>query len=222
MRTTALLATLVLTAFGIVATAQNAIPSSAIPRNDSTRKPAPIPGLTDKLGLDEKKIGELLGDVFESQVAGISFRPPADCKQTRQNEPDHVAEFTNDDRHWLLKVTRSRLGQPMPLQTLRVKNVDRLGLLDVTMGEVMKAHPAATVLRQEIINVGEFPVGLAIFRLSIGSEKFLRQQAIFQVNEQLYYIFNLTTLSPKVGNPEMKAKYDELLAKMHAKVAGTR
>src|SRR5690349_14217409 len=83
--------------------------------------PTPIPGLTDKLGLDKKKPSELLGEIFESPVAGISFYPPAGSKLVKQTEVDHVVDYVDDDRHWILKVTRARLAQPMPLQSVKIK-----------------------------------------------------------------------------------------------------
>jgi hypothetical protein len=223
MRKTSLLAALFLGTTGIVATAQipPADPRLAVPTRQQ-EKPKPLPGLTDRLGLDEPKISELLGDVFESPVAGLSFQPPANCKPTRSNEADHIVEYSNDDRHWLLKVTRARLAQPMPLQSIDVKDrvgeaadlkgalTKKIGLLDYTINDFMKGHPQADVVRHEIVNVGEYGVGLAFFRLNVGSERFLRQQAFFQVNEQLYYVFTLTTPSPKTGDPG--ADPDERLA----------
>ncbi len=49
----------------------------------------------------------LLGEPFESQTAGITFRPPAGGKQIQKTDPDNVVEYVNDDKHWLLKVTRA-------------------------------------------------------------------------------------------------------------------
>src|SRR5437773_431245 len=48
--------------------------------------PAPIPGLTDKLGLDQKRPSDLLGELFESQTGGIAFRPPLGCSEVRKGE----------------------------------------------------------------------------------------------------------------------------------------
>jgi hypothetical protein len=205
MRTIALLAALLLT--GPAAIAQNQRP---IERDPDARvpnlKPTPIPGLTDKFGLDEKKPGDLLDDLFESQAGGISFRPPADSKQVRRSEQDAIAEFANDDRQWLLKVTRASLGQPLALQTTKEKSGDtereHPGLLDMTVSNILKENPAAEILRKEIVNVGQNGVGIAVLRIKIGSQRFLRQQAIFQVDEKLYFVFNLTTPASKEGRPE--------------------
>jgi hypothetical protein len=177
-------------------------PAVAVAPSDGDATPTPIPGLTDKLGLDPKKPSALLGDAFESPVAGISFRPPAGSKAVKQTDQDHVVDYVDEDRHWILKVTRARLAQAMPLQSAKVKGADRVGLLDYTVQDVLKEHPAAEVLRQEIINIGEHGVGMSALRFNIGSQRYLRQQALFQVDEQLYYVFNLTTPAAKEGRPE--------------------
>lgn len=178
-------------------------PAIALSPTDSPdATPAPIPGLTDKLGLDTKKPGALLGEPYASQTAGISFSPPAGSKQVKQTDQDHIVDYVDEDRHWILKVTRARLAQPMPLQTIKEKGHDRMGLLDYTVSDVLKEHPAAEVLRQEIVNVGEHGVGMAALRFNVASQRYLRQQAIFQVDESLYYVFNLTTPAAKTGRPE--------------------
>jgi hypothetical protein len=143
-----------------------------------------------------------LGEPFESQTAGVTFRPPAGGKRIEKTDPDNVVEFVNDDKRWLLKVTRARLSQAMPLQTVKGKGVERVGLLDYTVQDVLKQNPTAEVLRQEVVNVGEHEVGIAIVRIGLGNERFLRQQAIFQADEQLYYVFNFTSPASKQGKPE--------------------
>jgi hypothetical protein len=169
--------------------------------------------LTDKLGLDSKgapgssaAADALLGEAFESQTAGITFRPPAGGKQIIKSDPDNVVEYVNDDKHWLLKVTRARLSKPMPLQTVKKGAAgEQIGLLEYTVQDVLKTNPKAEVLRQEVVNVGEHgehAVGIAIVRLSVGNERYLRQQAIFQGDEQLYYVFNFTSPAAKEGRPE--------------------
>jgi hypothetical protein len=164
--------------------------------------PAPVPGVTDKLGLDQGN-DDLLGAPFESQTAGITFRPPAGGKQILKTDPDNVVEYVNDDKHWLLKVTRARLSKAMPLVSSKDKTgAQTVGLLDYTVQDVLQTNPKAEVLRQDVINVGEHNVGVMVVRLGLGTERFLRQQAIFQVDEQLYYVFNLTSPASKQGRPE--------------------
>jgi hypothetical protein len=194
-------------AAGVPAMAQ--VPPGAAPLSARTAPgsdtPAPIPGVTDKLGLDPKTNDDLLGQPFESQTAGLAFRPPAGGKQIQKTDPDNVVEYVNDDKHWLLKVTRARLSKPMPLQTSKGKaggGAERIGLLDYTVQDILQTNPKAEVLRQDVVNVGEHSVGIAIVRVGLGTERFLRQQAIFQADEQLYYVFNFTAPASKQGRPE--------------------
>jgi hypothetical protein len=164
-----------------------------------TPAPSAIPGITDRTG--DVAGGELLGEVFENAAAGIAFRPPAGCNHIRKMDADHVAEYVHDQKKWLLKVTRAQLGQPMALETVKLPAggargkpaEEKIGLLEFRIKDIQKDHPAAEVLRNDIVNVGEHPVGIAILRLNLGTQKFLRQHAIVQDNEQLYYEFNFTT-----------------------------
>jgi len=56
------------------------------------------------------------------------------------------------------------------------------------------------VLRSDVINVESSYVGMIAVRFTIGAQRWLRQQAIVQGNEHLYYIFNLTSPAGK-GEP---------------------
>ena len=157
--------------------------------------PSSIPGLTDRLGLDKpQKPSDLLGEPFESLAAGISFRPPANCKEVTKTDPDNIVEYLQEERQWLLKVTRARLGQAVALQTVRdAKGAERRGLLDYTLDDIRKTYPTAELLRKDIVNVGPAGVGILIVRVGIGNDKYLRQQAIYQSSETLYYVLNLTS-----------------------------
>jgi hypothetical protein len=52
-----------------------------------------------------------------------------------------------------------------------------------------------------MINVGSNYVGIIQMRFTLGAQKWLRQQAMVQANEQLYYVLNLTTPAGKVAAP---------------------
>lgn len=189
-----------------------ALPALAQPKSDPLNlkgeirddTPRPIPGLTDKLKLDDPKQTPLLGDIYENEAKGISFRAPKGAKPVKSTEPggDSIADFLQEERSWLLKATQARLARPMPLSTVTDANGTRTGLLDYTVAEILKNHPTAQIMRQEVVNIGEYGVGIAILRFNVGTEKFLRQNAIFQANDRLYYIFNFTTPAAKTGKPE--------------------
>ena len=141
----------------------------------------------------------LVGPKFESKAAGIAFRPPAGCKEVRKPGSDEIVEFINDDKSWLLRVTRPTFPTPVPLTNGKDANGRPVqGLLDYTINQLKIATPNATVLRQDVVNVDASFVGLITLRFSLGSQKWLRQQAMVQVNDQLYYVLNFTTPAGKV------------------------
>jgi hypothetical protein len=142
---------------------------------------------------------DLLGPRYESKTAGISFRPPITTK-TKAAGPDEVVEYADDDRSWLLRVSRPTFPTPVPLMSrMDATGKPVVGLLDFTVGELQRAQPGAKMLRQDMINVGSNYVGIIQMRFTLGAQKWLRQQAMVQANEQLYYVFNLTTPAGKVA-----------------------
>src|SRR5437762_9601497 len=149
MRTTAAWALFLIglgASIGLAAEPRNPAAAAGAPAGQlraPAEDPAPIPGLTDKLGLDQKRPSDLLGELFESQTGGIAFRPPLGCNEVRKGEEDHIVDLSNPDKRWLLKVTRARLAQPMPLQTIKDRAGDRMGLLDYTVADILKEHPKA-------------------------------------------------------------------------------
>lgn len=177
-------------------------PARPAPAAEPAPAPRPIPGLTDKLGLDTKPGADLLGEPYENPVAGIAFRPPAGLSAVRATDAESIAEFNSDDGRWLLKVTKAKLSKPMPLQTVKEKGAERIGLLDFTVSDIKSNLGSPQFMRNQVINVGPNSVGIVVVRFNIGTEKFLRQQALFQSSESLYYVFNLTTPAAKAGRPE--------------------
>jgi hypothetical protein len=141
---------------------------------------------------------DLLGPRYESKTAGISFRPPITCKPKNAG-PDEIVEYADDDRSWLLRVSRPTFPSPVPLiSRMDATGKPTVGLLDFTVSELQRAQPGAKMLRQDMINVGSNYVGIIQMRFTLGAQKWLRQQAMVQANEQLYYVFNLTTPAGKV------------------------
>jgi hypothetical protein len=167
------------------------------PATDAPAVPRPVGVLAGRPDADPPS--ELLGKRFESKTAGISFRPPAGCQQSKKPGPESIVEYNNDDQGWLLRVTRPSFPKPFPLIAARDKNGNETqGLLDYTVDQLKLATPGAKFLRQDLINVGPNYVGIIQLRFVLGSQRYLRQQAIVQANEQLYYIFNLTTPAGKI------------------------
>jgi hypothetical protein len=137
-----------------------------------------------------------LGPRFESMVHGIAFNAPADCKENRNAAAQNqIVEYVNEDKNWSLRVSRLSLERPTPLTAMRdpKDNHEVQGLLENTIAQIRSDIPTAEIVRQDVTNVSENFVGLIILRYALGAQHWLRQQAILQANDQLYYVFNFTT-----------------------------
>lgn len=150
-----------------------------------------------------------LGPLYSSQSAGIAFHPPAGLKALGRVDADHLAEWNDDSRHWVLKLSRIALKDPRPLQTVQEPGGRPLpGMIDDTIARLKQTIPNATVLRQDVSSIAsaevgvpdadpsEKPkpnVGLIAVRYTIGAQRYLAQQALIRANEVLYYVLTLTT-----------------------------
>ncbi len=159
-----------------------------------------------------------LGPLFSSQSAGIAFHPPAGLKALGRVDADHLAEWNDDSRHWVLKLSRIALKDPRPLQTVQEPGGKPLpGMIDDTIARLQATIPNATILRQDVSSIAsaevgvpdadplEKPkpnVGLIAVRYTIGAQRYLAQQALIRANEVLYYVLTLTT-------PGSNAKADQ-------------
>lgn len=136
-----------------------------------------------------------LGPAFESEGAGIAFRPMADAREIRRGGvPDEIVQFLLPERQWVLKVSRFALQKPVPLVAPAPGGV---GLLDNTLETLKRARPNAEVLRQDVVNIGDADVGMLAMRYTTGTEHRLAQQAIVGANDLLYYVLELTTPGAK-------------------------
>src|SRR4051812_25602988 len=88
------------------------------------RAAAPVPTESPQAGdaaptkSDPSSGTDALGSAFESAAAGISLRPPADCKIiTRTGSGDEIAQFVQDQKAWNLRVSRLTLRERMGLTT---------------------------------------------------------------------------------------------------------
>jgi hypothetical protein len=147
--------------------------------------PAALTGRPDVVG------EELLGGTYQNAIAGIAFRVPGSCAQTPKIG-DEVARFANADKSWEMIVTRTAIGQPMPLSDEK-----KMGLLEVVAARLKQNNPGLDLVRQDTVNLGEYAVGMIAARISVGSTRKLLQQAIIQANDQLYYTLALTTPAAK-------------------------
>ena len=155
---------------------------------------------------------KLLGERYENKLAGISFRIPAGTKESANIGSDLVAEFVDDANGWTVKLTKPTFPEPVPLTT--EKSVDgkfvKTGLLDFTVDELLAQNPSAKMpLRKDVINVDNYYVGMIALCYTKDLRRVLRQQAIVQANDQLYYLLVMT--SP-AGSLDAEENNDKLQA----------
>ena len=94
------------------------------------------------------------------------MRPPANCVKTA-TPAGEVAEFSDDQRHWLLRIRRLTFAQPLPLTTYKDQfGQERDGLMELTLGQ-FRAQSTTRIITQHVTHVGDkgqTAVGIIIVR----------------------------------------------------------
>lgn len=176
-------------AFSASLVAQTTAPSPA-------EQPAPrqLEGYTP-LPASPEESGALLGESWESPVAGISFKRLAGSKEIPHAAADALlAEFVSPDKTWVLKVAQTKTDRPLALTVYRDQwGIEQKGLKELTLEQTKRTNPGAEVLRDDVITIGEADVGMIAVRYVEGTQRKLTQLALIKKSEMLYYVFNLTT-----------------------------
>src|SRR4051812_40937352 len=138
---------------------------------------------------------DALGAAFESQSAGISIRPPAGSRTIRRAvSADEIVEFVNDDKNWMIKVSRITTREPMGLLKFTAKDGStKPGLMEATLEQFNKSTPGAEVVRNDVVNIGANPVGMLAMRYTQNAQRRLTQQAVIQSNDQLFYVIMMNS-----------------------------
>jgi len=157
-----------------------------------------LPGRPDE---DVPVAGEAdqLAARFQSVAAGISFSPPLGMKEILRPLSDEIVRYIDDQRHWVLEVTKIELADPMELGNINKGDAVAQGLMGRTLAGIEKTTPGAQIYRQDQINVGTVDVGVIVARYQLAAETNLTQQALVRRSSTVYYVFNLTTPAPKDG-----------------------
>lgn len=154
----------------------------------------------------ERNSEDLLGGSFQAPMAGIAFRVPGSCQQIPKTG-DEIARFANAEKTWEMVVSKTTIGQPLPL----TGDGKKLGLLEVVAARLKQASQGVEIMRQDTTNLGETQAGIIIARMSAAAQqKKLIQQAIIQANDQLYYTFSLTTPSGKEATGNANSQLEEV------------
>lgn len=182
------------------------------------QSPQSPPVLSDRPDADPQPVDARLGAVFESRAAGIAFRGPADCKETRRSGAgDELVQYTNDQKKWLLRVARSQFGQPLPLTDHKdEKGKSQSGLLAVMVDRLKLDKPGAEILRDDILTIGDAGMGMIAARYNLGTETFLHQQALVRASDRSYFVFTLTSPAPRSGDVSQDRGVQEAVAAFNA------
>jgi hypothetical protein len=164
-------------------------------------KPEAVPSVLGQPG-DDADDGQVLGEPFESLGLGIALRRPAGSKVIRQVGGTEV-DFVQEKNKWNLRVARLTLTQPMPLQTSKdAEGAKHVGLLEVTVDRLKDELPGATILRSDVVRIGETDVGMIALRHVKGLETLLSQQAIVRGEDRLYFTLTFTSPGSKAAGKE--------------------
>lgn len=194
------------------APAQSTRPAAAAARTVVAPEPLDVlKGRPDTAGGDEATLGE----PFESATAGLRFRPPAKMKRARRaSNADYIVRFTDDARGWVFVATRSSFDRPIPLSSqLAQDGAAPAGLLELTREQLKENAPGAEIVREDVINVGDYTVAMLAARYTVGLARVLSQQAIVRANDRLYYTLSLTTPAARQGDDGKTPERDPQEAK---------
>ena len=181
-------------------------------------RPDAEPGAEDRAGAVR------LGDVFESQSAGIAFCAPADCRKLRRAGGDEIVQYVHEQKKWNLRVHRIQFGEPMPVAARKDPRTEKVepGLLELTLEQFKIDKPGAEVLRDEVVPMNDALVGLIAARYSVGFDTFLHQQALVSQSDRTYAIFTMTSPAPRGGDVTADAAVREAVQTFNAVLDSVR
>lgn len=154
-----------------------------------------------------------LGAPFTSLAAGIELSPPLGCKEIRRTvSGDEIVQFVSDARKWQIRVSRVNLSKPAPLISDESPDpktrILRKGMLESNVEQLKLDMGGAEVLRQDLVNIGELPVGVIAARYKVANVCKLTQRAVIQASEMQYFVIDFTSPAPESGpvesSPEVK------------------
>jgi hypothetical protein len=201
MRTVKTVLTFALLAAPAAAAAQALQPTTrrAVPAQLAAPPLTPPPGLDVLKGRPDTPGGDeaTLGEWFDSVAAGIKFRPPAGMKRAARGSSaaENVARYTDADekRGWVFVASRQAFDQPLTISAQTGAPGAPAGLLELTRDQLKANIPGAEIVREDVINVGDYTVAMLAARYTVGIKRVLSQQAIVRADDRLYYTLSLTT-----------------------------
>lgn len=151
--------------------------------------------------LAEPELGApVLGDRFEGAF-DVAFKPFAKAKMLEPTSSGEIARFSREDKKWVLVFNRVELTADTQVRDVAGPPAQP-GYLSITINKLRGGDPNADVLRNEVLDLGDLPVGVMVATARAGDQPALLQQAIMQVTPRLYYTLTMTSpVDPgKVGD----------------------
>ncbi|HEV8292683.1 MAG TPA: hypothetical protein VGP94_12205, partial [Tepidisphaeraceae bacterium] len=168
---------------------------------------------------DEEDVRDRLGERFTSQGRGISFRPPIGGAQIKRTPiGTDIVRYSAADEKWALNVSMLTFEKPAKLlsvdnpATPEDESKTKPGILQQIVQQLQQNNVSTEVLRQDVVNVGKIDVGMLALRYAQGGQPVLRQQAIVQRNDQLFYVLDFT--SPSGHTPADKPDVEDPAERM--------
>jgi len=137
-----------------------------------------------------------LGKQIHSPDYGIDFGVPASCKVVQRGLADVVGEYVDDDKHWVIRVDRAILHQPMPLTIHADETLHATpGVLEGVQDQITKL-PHCDLARKEVIKLNDLNIGILFARYeTIKGDHWTVQKAVIEapaMGQQVYYLLELT------------------------------
>jgi hypothetical protein len=171
---------------------------------------------------DQDDVRDRLGERFTSRGRGVSFRPPIGGAQIKRTPIGmEIVRYSAADEKWSLNVSMMTFDKPVRLvsvdnpTTPEDESKTKPGILQQIVGGLLQNNVNTAVLRQDVVNLGTNDVGMIVARYAQGGQTMLRQQAIIQRNDQLFYVLDFTSPSgrtpadgPNVEDPAERVAVD--------------
>lgn len=168
-------------------------------------KAAPLPA-SKTVANDDEDVRDRLGERFTSQGRGISFRPPIGGAQIKRTPIGaDIVRYSAADEKWSLNVSMLTFDKPAKLLSVDNPNTPqdesktKPGLLQQIVQQLQQNN-LAELLRQDVVNVGKLDVGMLVVRYTQGNQTMLRQQAVVQRNDQVFYVLDFTSPSGRTAD----------------------
>lgn len=137
-----------------------------------------------------------LGDRF-SGMWDVSFKPFADAKTVDRQSAHEIARFQNAAKHWEMSFERAELRNPVALKDSDRANGPVIpGYLTTAVNQLRSSNASTDVLRNEVIDLGDLPVGVLVAKTTDKGQPVLLQEAFIQVSDTLYYSLAMTSPYP--------------------------